>query len=109
MTVRKSRTPVFKENAVPEKLYNPNQAIVIARDSFTRKEEALKRNQEIQKLDDEVNDLKLKNEDDKMSIQELELKLMKCRRRAEKHRRLAEAQGSYKAMLEKMVRDAMHQ
>ncbi|CAM8983114.1 unnamed protein product [Rhodiola kirilowii] len=109
MIVRKSRTPVFKENAAPDIVTNPYQAIVVARDSLTQREEAMKRQLEIQKLDDEVSDLKQKNDDDKMSIQELELKLMKSRRRAEKHRRLAEAQASYKTMLEKMVRDAMHQ
>ena len=42
-------------------------------------------------------------------VPELELVLIKRRRRAEKCRRLAEAQSSYRVMLEKMIRDAMHQ
>uniref|UniRef100_A0A7N0TJG6 Uncharacterized protein n=1 Tax=Kalanchoe fedtschenkoi TaxID=63787 RepID=A0A7N0TJG6_KALFE len=109
VVVRKWRTPVFKENAALDMVTDPYQAIAVARDSLTQREEAMKRQLEIQKLDDEVNELKQKNDEDKMSIQELELKLMKSRRRAEKHRRLAEAQSSYRTMLEKMVRDAMHQ
>uniref|UniRef100_A0A7N1A8W3 Uncharacterized protein n=1 Tax=Kalanchoe fedtschenkoi TaxID=63787 RepID=A0A7N1A8W3_KALFE len=109
MIMRKSRTPVFKENAAPDMVTNPHQAIVVARNSLTQREEAAKRQLEIQQLDDEFNELKQKIDEDKMSIQELELKLMKTRQRAEKHRRLAEAQSSYRTILEKMVRDAMHQ
>lgn len=52
---------------------------------------------------------KQKTEEEKVAVQDLELILIKKRRRAEKCRRLAEAQSSYKAMLEKMIRDAMHQ
>jgi hypothetical protein len=38
----------------------------------------------------------------------LEALLIKRKRRVEKCRRLAEAQSNYKAVLEKMIRDAMH-
>lgn len=64
---------------------------------------------EIQKLDDEVNEMKLRNDEEKVTIQDLELALIKRRRKAEKCRRLAEAQSSYRTMLEKMIRDTMHQ
>ncbi|CAI9786021.1 unnamed protein product [Fraxinus pennsylvanica] len=57
----------------------------------------------------EDHELQQKTDEEKASIQELELVLIKRRRRAEKCRRLAEAQTSYRAMLEKMIRDAMHQ
>jgi hypothetical protein len=60
-------------------------------------------------LDDEVNEIKRKTDEEKLTIQDLELTLIKRRRRAEKCRRLAEAQSSYRTMLEKMIRDAMHQ
>ncbi|KAI3670477.1 hypothetical protein L1987_87812 [Smallanthus sonchifolius] len=63
----------------------------------------------IEKLDEEMIELKQKNDEERTSIQDLELLLIKKRRRAEKCRRLAEAQSSYKGMLEKMIRDAMHQ
>ncbi|CAA0842696.1 Unknown protein [Striga hermonthica] len=88
---------------------NPYQAIALARDSLKQREETAKMHAEIQKLDNEVCELQQKTEEEKVSIQELELVLMKKRRRAEKCRRLAESQCSYRAMLEKMIRDAMHQ
>lgn len=88
---------------------NPYQAIVMARDSLRQREETAKMHGEIQKLEDEVIELKQKTEDEKVAIQELEMVLIKRRRRAEKCRRLADAQSSYRAMLEKMIRDAMHQ
>lgn len=106
---RKSRTSLSKENENPDMVSNPYQAIVMARDSLRQREENGKMHGEIQKLDDEVNELKQKTEEEKVFIQELELVLIKRRRRAEKCRRLAEAQCSYRAMLEKMIRDAMHQ
>lgn len=106
---RKSRQSISKENEIPDMVTNPYQAIVIARDSLRQREETSKKRMEIEKLDEEVTELKQKNEDERSSIQDLELMLIKKRRRAEKCRRLAEAQSSYKGMLEKMIRDAMHQ
>ncbi|GFZ11823.1 hypothetical protein Acr_23g0002080 [Actinidia rufa] len=106
---RKLKTSASKENENPNMVTNPYQAIVMARDSLRQREETAKVQGEIQRLDDELNELKQKTEDEKVSIQELELVLIKRRRRAEKCRRLAEAQSSYRVMLEKMIRDAMHQ
>ena len=100
---------VSKENENPDMVSNPYQAIVLARDSLKQREEAAKMQEEIHKMDDEVYDLKQKNEEEKVLIQDLEYQLIKRRRRAEKCRRLAEAQSSYRIMLEKMIRDAMHQ
>ncbi|XP_019195997.1 PREDICTED: uncharacterized protein LOC109189815 isoform X2 [Ipomoea nil] len=91
----------LKENEDPGMGCNPYEAIVIARDSLRQWEETEKMQAEIQKLDDEENS--------KLRVEDLELILTKKRRRAEKCRKLAEAQTSYKAMLEKMIRDAMHQ
>ncbi|XP_009611141.1 uncharacterized protein [Nicotiana tomentosiformis] len=99
----------LKENEDPGMVTNPYQAIVMARDSLRHREETSKMQAEIQKLDDEVGELKQKTEEEKAAVEELELVLIKKRRRAEKCRRLAEAQSSYRAMLEKMIRDAMHQ
>ncbi|THF94102.1 uncharacterized protein LOC114321313 [Camellia sinensis] len=109
IAARKLKMSTSKENENPDTVTNPYQAIVVARDSLKRREETAKMQTEIQKLDNEVNELKQKTEDEKVAIQELELVLIKRRRRAEKCRRLAEAQCSYRAMLEKMIRDAMHQ
>lgn len=106
---RKLKNGGLKENQVPDMVTNPYQAIVMARDSLKQREETKKMKAEIQRLDDEVNDLRLKNEEEKLTIQELELALIKRRRRAEKCRRLAEAQSSHRAMIEKMIRNAMHQ
>lgn len=106
---RKFKNEGLKENEVPDMVTNPYQAIVMARDSLKQREETNKMKAEIQRLDYEVNDLRLKNEEEKLTIQELELQLIKHRRRAEKCRKLAEAQSSYRLMLEKMIRNAMHQ
>lgn len=100
---------MLKENENPNLHTNPYQAIVMARDSMKQREESAKMLAEIQNLDDEVNETRQKNEEEKINIQDLELTLIKRRRRAEKSRRLAEAQSSYRTMLEKMIRDAMHQ
>ncbi|CAN1777610.1 hypothetical protein LINPERHAP1_LOCUS14124 [Linum perenne] len=102
---------VLKENEDPEFALNPYQAIVKARDSLKqhREDEAHKLMAEIQNLDGEVDELMITSNKDKLVIQDLELELTKRRRRAEKCRRLAEAQSSYRTMLEKMIRDAMHQ
>ncbi|PWA76590.1 hypothetical protein CTI12_AA230870 [Artemisia annua] len=109
IAANKLRPSMLKENEKPDMAMNPYQAIVIARDSLRQREETAKKQAEIQKLDEEVTELKQKNEEERNSIQDLELVLIKKRRRAEKCRRLAEAQSSYKGMLEKMIRDAMHQ
>lgn len=106
----KKLKPASKENEDPGMISsNPYQAIVIARDSLRKREETAKIQAELQKLDVEVDELRQKTEEEHVSIQDLELVLIKRRRRAEKCRRLAEAQSSYRAMLEKMIRDAMHQ
>lgn len=81
----------------------------MARDSLKQREESQKMQAEIQKLNEEVSDMRRRNEEEKLAIQDLEFELIKRRRRAEKCRRLAEAQSSYRTMLEKMIRDAMHQ
>ncbi|CAL0324145.1 unnamed protein product [Lupinus luteus] len=109
VAARKGNANLLKENEDPGFVKNPYQAIVVARDSLKQKEETKKMQGEIQKLDDEVNEMKLKNDEEKLIIQDLELALIKRRRRAEKCRQLAEAQSSYKTMLEKMIRDTMHQ
>ncbi|CAA2954222.1 Hypothetical predicted protein [Olea europaea subsp. europaea] len=101
--------PLLKENEDPNMASNPYQSIVMARDSLKQREETIKMHAEIRKLDNEVLELQQKTYEEKASIQDLELVLIKRRRRAEKCRRLAEAQTSYRAMLEKMIRDAMHQ
>lgn len=109
IAARKGKTSASKENENPELYTNPYQAIVMARDSLKQREEASKMQTEIQKLDVEVSEMRRMNEEEKVNIQDLELALIKRRRRAEKCRRLAEAQSSYRIMLEKMIRDAMHQ
>ena len=103
------KSSVLKENENPDFVTNPYQAIVMARDSLKQREEAHKMEEEIQKLDEEVNETRRKNDEEKFAIQDLEVELIKRRRRAEKCRRLAESQSSYRIMLEKMIRDAMHQ
>ena len=103
------KSSILKENKNPDFVTNPYQAIVMARDSLKQREEAHKTQAEIQKLDKEVNEMRQKNDEEKFDIQDLEVELIKRRRRAEKCRRLEEAQSSYRRMLEKMIRDAMHQ
>ncbi|XP_042038506.1 myosin-9-like [Salvia splendens] len=98
-----------KENESALMEINTYQAIVMARDSLKQREEASKMQAEIHTVDNEACELLQKTEEDKLSILELELVLVKKRRRAEKCRRLAESQSSYRVMLEKMIRDAMHQ
>ncbi|MED6120619.1 hypothetical protein PIB30_022448 [Stylosanthes scabra] len=106
---RKSKGNISKENEDPQFDKNPYQAIVMARDSLKHREESARFQAEIQKLDNEVNEMKLTDEEEKLIVQDLEIELIKCRRKAEKCRRLAEAQCSYRTMLEKMIRDTMHQ
>lgn len=109
LAARKVKPGDLKENENPDFVTNPYQAIVMARVSLKQGEEAHKMQVEMQKLDDEVNEMRTKNDEEKLAIQDLELALIKRRRRAEKCKRLAEAQSSYRTMLEKMIRDAMHQ
>ncbi|PON66392.1 trichohyalin [Parasponia andersonii] len=106
---RKAKTSSSKENENPDFYTNPYHALVMARDSMKQREETSKMQAEIQKLDNEVSEMRRMNEEEKVNIQDLELALIKRRRRAEKSRKLAEAQSSYRTMLEKMIRDAMHQ
>ncbi|KAJ6427282.1 hypothetical protein OIU84_022806 [Salix udensis] len=106
---RKMKSSALKENESSDFVTNPYQAIVMARDSLKQKEAAHKMQAEILNLDDEINEIKRNDEEEKLTIQDLELTLIKRRRRAEKCRRLAEAQSSYRTMLERMIRDAMHQ
>ncbi|KAL5975234.1 hypothetical protein ACLOJK_031913 [Asimina triloba] len=89
--------------------HNKYTAIVVAKDSLKHREEIEKKQAEMQKLDSELNELKENNESERLTIQELESMLIKRKRRVEKSRRLAESQSSYRALLEKMIRDAMHQ
>ncbi|KAL5538503.1 hypothetical protein UlMin_045503 [Ulmus minor] len=109
IAARKVRSSYSKENENPDFHTNPYLAIVKARDSLKQREETVKMQAEIQKLDDQVLEMRQRNDEEKFNIQDLELQLIKRRRRAEKCRRLAEAQSSYRTMLEKMIRDAMHQ
>ncbi|KAE8709169.1 pleiotropic drug resistance protein 1-like [Hibiscus syriacus] len=109
IAARKMKGSILKENENPDFVANPYQAIVMARDSLKQREETNKMQAEIQKLDAEVSEMRKKNDEEKFAIQDLEAELIKRRRRAEKCRRLAEAQSSYRTMLEKMIRDAMHQ
>ncbi|KAI4324695.1 hypothetical protein MLD38_030159 [Melastoma candidum] len=101
--------PIKENGSTDQALMTPYQEIAIARDSLRHKEDQLKMQSELYELNEEVLQMKRKNEEDKVAIQDLELTLIKRRRRAEKCRRLAEAQSSYRTMLEKMIRDAMHQ
>jgi len=101
-----------KENNNPDVdgyISNPYLSIAMARDSLRQREEAKKKQAELTELENEANELKQKNEEERVTIQGLEALLIKRRRRVEKCRRLAEAQSNYKAVLEKMIRDAMHQ
>ncbi|KAG1330042.1 hypothetical protein COCNU_02G000100 [Cocos nucifera] len=112
MASQKFRPNISKENNIPDANNNddnPYLTIAMARDSLRQKEETKRKLVEIDQLDDELNDMKRKNETERLTLQELETVLIKRRRRVEKCRRLAEAQSSYKALLEKMIRDAMHQ
>ncbi|XP_062194374.1 uncharacterized protein LOC133897599 [Phragmites australis] len=101
-----------KENNSPDAdgyISNPYLSIAMARDSLRQREEAKKKQAELTELENAANELKQKNEEERVAIQGLEALLIKRRRRVAKCRRLAEAQSNYKAVLEKMIRDAMHQ
>ncbi|XP_077211669.1 uncharacterized protein LOC143846936 isoform X1 [Tasmannia lanceolata] len=104
------RPSFSKENENYDIGNNQNMAISIARDSLKQKEESAKKRAEIQKFeDDELMELKLKNEMESLALRDLESMLIKRRRRVETCRRLAETQSSYRALLEKMIQDAVHQ
>ncbi|CAO2161285.1 unnamed protein product [Urochloa humidicola] len=103
---------LMKENNNPDAdgyISNPYMSIAMARDSLRQREEAKKKQAELAELENEANELKQNNEEERVAIQGLEALLIKRKRRVEKCRRLAEAQSNYKAVLEKMIRDAMHQ
>ncbi|XP_072964960.1 uncharacterized protein [Typha angustifolia] len=106
-----SRPNISKENTDPgdDTNCNPYLSIAMARDSLRQREEAKKKQAEMNELEGELSELQQKNETERLAIQDLEALLIKRKRRVEKCRRLAEAQSSYKTLLEKMIRDAMHQ
>ena len=56
-----------------------------------------------------IGEMRRKNDEEKFIIQDLKLALIEHRKSVEKCRRLVEAQSSYRTMLEKMIRDVMHQ
>jgi hypothetical protein len=101
-----------KENNNPDAdgyISNPHLSIAMARDSLRQREESKKKQAELAELENEVTEMQQRNEEERVAIQDLEAQLIKKRRRVEKCRRLADAQSNYKAVLEKMIRDAMHQ
>ncbi|KAJ3694178.1 hypothetical protein LUZ60_009658 [Juncus effusus] len=99
-----SEKTLSKENS------NPHLSISLARDSLIHQTRAKKKTQaEIEQLDKQISEVRERNEEERESIRDLEELLVRKRRRAEKCRQLAEAQGQYKGLLEKMIRDAMHQ
>lgn len=103
---------MMKENNNPDVdgyISNPYLSIAMARDSLRQREEAKKKQAELTELENELTEMQQKNEDERVAIQDLEAQLIKRRRRVEKCRRLADAQANYKTVLEKMIRDAMHQ
>ncbi|GJN05628.1 hypothetical protein PR202_ga23275 [Eleusine coracana subsp. coracana] len=79
---------------------NPYLSIAMARESLRQREEAKKKQAELTELENEGHELTRKNEE-QVAIQR--------KWRVEKSHRLVEAQFNYKAVLEKMIRDAMHQ
>ncbi|XP_043726200.1 uncharacterized protein LOC122672776 [Telopea speciosissima] len=108
-SIQRFRPSISKENENPDITANPYMEIAMTRDSLKQKDEAENMQAEIRTLDEELYEMKKKNEVERVALQDLELVLIKRRRRAEKCRRLAEAQSSYRAIIEKMIRDAMHQ
>ncbi|KAL4195299.1 hypothetical protein AMTRI_Chr05g63950 [Amborella trichopoda] len=97
----------LKENDLPDN--NRERHMTMFTDIQKQKEDVAKKQAEILKLDEELIELKEKNDAERTALQDLECVLIRRRRRVEKCRRLAEAQSSYRAVLEKMIRDAMHQ
>ncbi|XP_010254270.1 PREDICTED: uncharacterized protein LOC104595290 [Nelumbo nucifera] len=108
-SVRRQLHSISTENNNPDMVTNPYLAISMARDSLRQREEAQKMQSEMKKLDKELDEMKKKTEVERLAIQDLELLLIKRKRKVEKCRRLAESQSSYKTVLEKMIRDALHQ
>ncbi|XP_058112290.1 uncharacterized protein LOC131255560 [Magnolia sinica] len=104
-TIQRLRPNTLKENDNSDMGNNPYATIAMARDSLKHREAT--KCAEMQELEDELNEMKHKNEAER--LQDLESVLLKRKRRVEKCRRLAEAQSSYRDLLEKMIRDSMHQ
>ncbi|KAK8962902.1 hypothetical protein KSP40_PGU014470 [Platanthera guangdongensis] len=99
-----------KENNLDDYENNSYLAISCARDSLRQRREMKKQQEaEINRLDEELNELKKKNDSERTGLHELEAILIKRRRRVERCRRLSEAQAAYRSLLEKMIRDVMHQ
>ncbi|MQM07934.1 hypothetical protein Taro_040780 [Colocasia esculenta] len=111
--IHRSWPSMSKENDDPNVCNNENKnpyfSIALARESLRGREEAKKKQAEMRELEDELGELKQKNEAERVVLQDLEAALIWKRKRMEKCRRLSEAQASYRAQLEKMIRDAMHQ
>lgn len=108
-TLRSSITKEKSQSARDNHENNPYLTISRARDSLRQRKEAKKQQPEISQVDEELNELQEQNNIEQIALQELETVLMWRRRRVEKCRRLSEAQASYRLLLEKMIRDAMHQ
>lgn len=108
MAVQQYGLNASKENEVD---MGNNQCAIIAieRNSLKQTKETEKKQEEKHRLEEELIELKQRNEAEHLAIQDLESVLLKYRRKAEKFRKLAEEQSSYKVVLEKMIRDAMHQ
>ncbi|CAN6442056.1 unnamed protein product [Victoria cruziana] len=105
-SVQKHRLHRQKENDTVLK----NSQIAASSTEFKKMREGVeKKKTEINKLDEELTELKRKNDEERITLQELETILIKRKRRVEKCRQLSEAQSSYRSLLEKMIRDAMHQ
>lgn len=107
--IQRYRPSVLKENDQFDVCNNQHFILDKAWDSLKHREETEKMQLETQQLDDELNEMKQKNDVERLALQDLESLLIKRRRRAEKCRRLAESQSSYRALLEKMIGDAVHQ
>ncbi|XP_031487265.1 uncharacterized protein LOC116255543 [Nymphaea colorata] len=104
--VQKHRLHGQKENDADLK----NNQIVASSKELTKLREGIENKKtEISKLDEELTELKRKNDEERIALQELETVLIKRKRRVEKCRQVSEAQSSYRGLLEKMIRDAMHQ
>ncbi|PKA64544.1 hypothetical protein AXF42_Ash007289 [Apostasia shenzhenica] len=108
LTIQKFRTSISTENYESDRENNPYITIARAGDALRLREDAKRQQREIKLLDEQLNELKRKNDDERIALQDLEAVLTQRRRRVEKCRRLSETQASYRALLEKMIRDAMH-
>lgn len=109
MAVQQYGMNALKENEKLDMGNNQYAVIAIERNSLKHKKETEKKQEEKYILEDALIELKQRTEEEQLAIQNLESVLLKYRRNAEKFRKLAEEQSSYKVVLEKMIRDAMHQ